>query len=150
MLAPGDLVKRAGRLDARFPKRDGSILAMRLARLAQYAYVSEPLTEKRQHEMSDSGTFPLAERLICLKDVYREVQSMTRGLPSRESRMIEASWSWRFHRLRILSEIEEGWRIGGLFHIGWAFYCDPQQARGLPRLLRQALREPQGALGWRP
>lgn len=137
MLAPNDLVKRAGFLDKRFPKHDGNILAMRLAKHAQYAYVFDPLAEKRQHEKSDSGTFPLAERLHYLEDVYLEVQRLSRGLPSREIQTIKAKWSWRFRRFRILSEIEEGRKTRALFRIGWAFFRNPQQARGLPHLLRQ-------------
>jgi glycosyltransferase involved in cell wall biosynthesis len=149
MLAPTDLVRRAGFLDERFPKHDGNILALRLAKYAPYAYVFEPLAEKRQHERSDSGTFPLAERLHYLEDVHREVQSLAGGLPSRDMRIVQAEWSWRLRRFRILSQIEEGRRSRALLHIVWAFFRHPQQVRGLPHLLRQALSEPQGALWWR-
>jgi hypothetical protein len=147
MLIRYNLIQRVGLLDERFPKHDGFVLTLRLAKRSEFVYVLEPLAEHRVYEGSDSGTFSNAQRRHYLEDVYKEVLKLSQDLPPQEIRQIKAAWSWRFARLQMTTEIEKGNRMGALLCLGGAIAHSPLQAaqrllqRITSRYSRSVLRE---------
>jgi GT2 family glycosyltransferase len=138
MLIRYSLLQSVGLLDERFPKHDGFVLTLRLAKRSEFVYVFEPLAEYRVYEGSDSGTFSNAQRRRYLENVYTEVLELSQGLPPQEIQQIKAAWSWRFVRLQMATEIEKGNRMKALWHLGSAIVHNPRQATR--RFRRRVLR----------
>ncbi|MBN1953995.1 MAG: glycosyltransferase family 2 protein [Anaerolineae bacterium] len=119
MLAPADLVRQAGLLDARFPKHDGYVLSLRLAKMAHYAYVFEPLAEYRVHPQGDSRRYTQRPRVRYLGDVWGEVERLIADAPPETRRRIERAWRARLLRTEIRADLEEGKRLrAGLRALG--------------------------------
>ena len=69
-----------GFLDERFPKFDGFVLTLRLARMTRFAYVAEPTADTGSSAGGDSRTIR-AEEMVTLEAVWAEVQRACAGLP---------------------------------------------------------------------
>jgi glycosyltransferase involved in cell wall biosynthesis len=104
MLIRRELLALAGGLDQSFPKHDGFVLTLRLARLTRFAYVGEPLVEYRVHPGSDSHAITPAERVRHLEAVRAEVLRSCQDLPGAALRRIRGAW-----RRRLLT-----WRVRAL------------------------------------
>ncbi|RME59922.1 glycosyltransferase [Candidatus Parcubacteria bacterium] len=100
MLAPRQLAEQVGFLDKRYPKHDGYIFTLRLARKARFVYVAEPLAEYRVHPAGDSKTFNDRQRLAYLDSVAEEVFRLVDGIPPQDVQRIRAIWFYRLLRLR--------------------------------------------------
>jgi hypothetical protein len=106
MIAPLDQVKRIGGLDKRYPKHDGFILTLQLAKIVSYAYVPEPLAEYRLHTGGDSKTYGSTARVGYLESVYERVQDLCDELTPKERKFIDAIWFYRLLRWSWRSNIE--------------------------------------------
>jgi len=101
MLTRTDLMRRVGGMDPRFPKHDGYVCSLRLARQTRFAYVDECLVIKRDHPEGDSKSFGLVERRRYLTDVFEAVKDEIVHLtPAEQASAVE--W-WR-NRLRKIDE----------------------------------------------
>lgn len=140
MLIRYDLMQRIGFLDERFPKHDGFILTLRMAKYSKFVYVFEPLAEKRQHEEGDSRSFSARERLHYLRDVFLEVLKLTKDLPFQEIRRVRTEWFWNLLRWQILADIEEHRKIKALWHLAHGFARNPIGVRNAWHLARQVFR----------
>lgn len=139
MLIPYDLIEAAGFLDPRFPKHDGFILTLHLAKMAQFAYVPEPLAEYRVHEEGDSKSFSARARLGYLEGVYSEVIRLTQHLPPRELRRIKTAWHLRLLHRSMNADLEERRRVRAWFRALAGLIRHPRSIR---ELLRLAFRHP--------
>lgn len=100
LVAPFDLVKTAGTFDPNFYHQDGYILTLRLAKLAKFVYLPEPLMEKRMHGGGTSKTISTPERLRCFQDIALEVARLSADLPPEEQQRIKHIWAERITKLR--------------------------------------------------
>ena len=137
MLIRYDLMQRAGFLDERFPKHDGFILTLRLAKYSKFTYVLEPLAEYRVHEKGDSKSLSTRERLHYLEDVFLEVLKLAEDLPPQEIQWIKTVWFWKLLRWRVLADVEQGKRMKALSHIARGFIRNPGRVRNAWDLVRQ-------------
>jgi glycosyltransferase involved in cell wall biosynthesis len=135
MLIPYDLIETAGYLDPRFPKHDGFILTLHLAKMAQFAYVPEPLAEYRVHEEGDSRSFSARARLGYLEDVYSEVIRLTKRLPPTELRRIKTAWHLRLLHRRMIADLEEHQRVRAWLRATASLFRHPSSIRELLRLV---------------
>lgn len=115
MLMSYDLAREAGFFDARFPKHDGYVLSLRLAKVARYAYVFEPLAEYRVHPRGDSKTYSNRPRVGYLRDVMGEVERLIVELPPPERKRVQAIWRGRILRTEVRADLEEGKRLRAAF-----------------------------------
>lgn len=132
-----DSVKRVGFMDDGFPKFDGYILTLRLARYSQFVYEIEPLAEYREYDWSDSNSFSNLQHLHYLEDVYAEVLRLTKQLQPHEILRVKRAWAWILTRQRISANIESGKMLRAL---GWLVFGVLRRARELPMLMRRILR----------
>lgn len=109
MLASRKLAEQIGFLDSRFPKHDGYIFTLRLARHTPFAYVGEPLAEYRVHPAGDSKTFNAYDRLDYLTSVADEVFRLVDDLPPEDVQRIRAIWFYRLLRARFRADIHSNW-----------------------------------------
>lgn len=100
LIAPFPLVRQAGMFDKGFFHQDGYILTLRLAKLAKFIYVSEPLMEKRTHPGGTSKTIAPNERISCYEDIVVEVVKQSAHLPKTERDWIEKIWLDRIAKLK--------------------------------------------------
>jgi glycosyltransferase involved in cell wall biosynthesis len=100
LVAPYHLIKAAGMFDPNFFHQDGYILTLRLARMAKFVYVPEPLMEKRMHEAGTSKTISVNERIQCFEDIASEVAQLSMNLPPVEQQRIRRIWAERIAKLR--------------------------------------------------
>jgi glycosyltransferase involved in cell wall biosynthesis len=136
MLARYDLVKAAGCLDERFFHQDGFILTLRLARLTKFAYVPEPLMEKREHAGGTSKTISHGERIRCFEDVFAEILRLGGNLPQPELKQVKQVWFRKLLKLRILAALEEGHEWEALLYMIRGSARDPRNTRNLWRVFR--------------
>jgi len=139
MIISYDLIKKIGFFDERFPKHDGFILSLRLAKLTEFAYVFAPIAEKRQHDKGDSKSFSARERLHYIEDVHKEALSFTGDLPPQEIRRIRNAWSWELIRHKLLIAVEENKRIKILLYILCLFTQHPRSIQRIRRLIKAVL-----------
>lgn len=99
MLAPTDVVRRVGGLDRRFPKHDGLVLSIRVAKEVGFVYVDDCVMTKREHAAGDSRSFSDFERLGYLRDVATEIQRETADLPPADRAHIHDVWKRRLARV---------------------------------------------------
>jgi glycosyltransferase involved in cell wall biosynthesis len=102
LVAPFQLVKRVGMFDKNFFHQDGYILTLRLAKLAKFIYVPEPLMEKRMHPGGTSKTISPNERIECYEEIVKEVVRQANHLPKTEQDRLETIWRDRIVKLRRL------------------------------------------------
>lgn len=133
LLVRRELVREAGFLDARFPKYDGYVLTLRLARQTPFAYVFEPQAEYRVHPGGDSRTFGPRADLAYLEDVEREVERFLPELPTAAAAAARAAWRWRLLAHAVEAEIHEGGVLRPLPRLAAEGLRNP---RALPALLR--------------
>ena len=100
LVAPYQLVREAGMFDPKFFHQDGYILTLRLATMARFIYVPEPLMEKRMHEGGTSKTISINERIQCFEDIAAEVARRSTRLPLPEQQRINQIWADRIAKLR--------------------------------------------------
>jgi glycosyltransferase involved in cell wall biosynthesis len=95
MVVRTDLMRRVGGMDPRFPKHDGFVFTLRLARLTSFAYVHESLVIKREHSGGDSKTFDDLALRGYLGDLRQAVQNEIVGLAPAERDAVMARWDRR-------------------------------------------------------
>lgn len=139
MIISYDLIKKVGFCDERFPKHDGFILTLRLAKLAEFAYVPEPIAEKREHDKGDSQSFSAKKRFHYIQDVYKEVLNLTGDLPPQKIRRIKNVWSWMLVRHKLLVAAEENKRIKTLLCKLRLFIQHPGSIQRVRRLIKAVL-----------
>lgn len=100
LVAPFPLVKQAGMFNKDFFHQDGYILTLRLAKLAKFTYVPEPLMEKRMHPGGTSKTISVDERIECYEAIVDEVVRQSAHLPKPERDRIEKIWRERIAKLK--------------------------------------------------
>jgi glycosyltransferase involved in cell wall biosynthesis len=100
LVAPFALIKDAGLFDPNFYHHDGYILTLRLARVAKFVYVPEPLMEKRTHGGGTSKTISLNERIACCEAIADEVARLASHLRTAEQHRLEKFWLNRVAQLR--------------------------------------------------
>ncbi|MEP0812124.1 glycosyltransferase family 2 protein [Trichocoleus sp. ST-U2] len=93
MVIDYSLLQKVGFMDERFPKYDGFDLTVRLAKQAQFAYVSEALVEKREYPTSDSKRLAAEEHLHDLEGIYEKILPLLEDIPIAEKRNIQEIWS---------------------------------------------------------
>ena len=136
MLMRYDLLKKAGFLDVRFPKHDGFILTLKLAKESPFIYVPEPLTEYRVHEQGDSRSFSGLDRYDYLNAVYQKVLELIKDLPPDQMERIHAQWFWRLLYRRMQAEREQGAPGKALMLFLKTFIQNPGRIRHLLHLWR--------------
>jgi glycosyltransferase involved in cell wall biosynthesis len=95
LIAPTALVRAVGGFDAAFPHHDGFVLTLRLAKLAQFVYVPEPLMEKRQHAEGTSRGISAQERLGWFERLHDEVRRVVCDVDPSRAAAIEQAWIGR-------------------------------------------------------
>ncbi len=138
MILPLNLVRQVGMFDARFPKYDGYILHLQIARQARFAYVFEPLAEYRVHPGGDSHTFSLAKRLVYLQEVYAEVARLTAHLPAQQRNLIAKKWRCRFIGLSALIQSTQPRKFSGFLRLVPRLLANPACIQIAYRILRRA------------
>jgi glycosyltransferase involved in cell wall biosynthesis len=140
MIARYNLVKAVGLLDEAFYHHDGFVLSMRLAKIAKFVYVREPLMEKREHSGGVSKTISRAERARCVEELLAEIKRLTIDLPSSEQRRIEKVWSGRVVRERVLAEVAAGNKFKAFLNVAREFTRDPLRLVASWKLTREIIR----------
>lgn len=140
MLARVDLVREAGGLDDRFPYHDGFILSLRLAKVTSFAYLPQPLMEKREHPSGVSKRISREERISCYTDILAEVQAVTRHFSSHSRQHIREKWIQRIFRERVLLENEKGRSLRALFAVAANTFGNPKQLPANCKLTREIFR----------
>jgi glycosyltransferase involved in cell wall biosynthesis len=100
LVAPCQLIRRAGMFDPKFFHQDGYVLTLRLATMAKFIYVPEPLMEKRMHPGGTSKTISVNERIQCFEDIAAEVARLATRLSRTEEQRINRIWAERIAKLR--------------------------------------------------
>ena len=140
LVARYDLVKAAGFFDESFIHHDGFILTLRLAKLTTFAYVPEPLMEKRTHLESFSKTISRKERIGCFEDVLAEVLRLSTHLPRSEVQTIGEIWFRKILKLRVSGALAEGRKSEALWEIARNCTWSTQRMRTLWNLTKQLWR----------
>jgi len=91
MITDYEAVKAAGFMDERFPKYDGLWLAIKLASFCQFAYIHEPLVNKREYSESDSRK-NLGQDYIDLSGIFKEMQPLLKDLDNQTKLYIQQYW----------------------------------------------------------
>ena len=92
LIANYDMVKEAGFMDERYIKYDGELLAIKLASMCQFAYIHEPLVNKRNHPGSDSASNTAMDSLLERVGVFHDIQPLLADLDKRTIRKINQRW----------------------------------------------------------
>ena len=96
LIADFDLVRQAGFMDERFPRYDGLLLSIRLASMTPFAYLHEPLVNKRQHPGSDSTSNTVFDNLQEQLGIFRDIQPLLASrLDADTIRSINERWKHR-------------------------------------------------------
>lgn len=140
LLARRELVAEAGYLDEAFPKYDGFVLTLRLARRTPFAYVFEPQAQYRVHAAGDSRTFGPRAQLGYLEDVRREVERVMAEAPDADVAAIRHAWWWRLLFHGVEADVHEGGWSRPLPRLASAALAHPGSALALARLWRRAIR----------
>ena len=141
MMIRYDLVKKIGFFEERFPKYDGFILTLRLAKLSEFIYIFSPLAEKRDHKKGASKSFSARENFHYREDVCKEVLNFTSDLSPQKIKQINDEWFWDLAISRILAEIEEGKRTKALFYIFRIFIRRPKHIVRILKLIKMFCNE---------
>jgi glycosyltransferase involved in cell wall biosynthesis len=107
MVIDYNLLQEVGFLDERFPKYDGFDLTVHLAKRSQFAYVQEPLVEKREYPSSDSKSLKAKEHLHDLEGIYKKMLPYLENLPVIQKKSITEQWVHRLSQLQISDSLEQ-------------------------------------------
>jgi glycosyltransferase involved in cell wall biosynthesis len=100
------LLQEVGFLDERFPKYDGFDLTVHLAQRGRFAYIQEPLVEKREYASSDSKSVKAKEHLHDLEGIYKKMLPYLENMPVLQKKSITEIWVQRLSQLRIRDALE--------------------------------------------
>lgn len=125
MVASYSLAQQVGFLDARFPKHDGFIFTLRLARLCEFAYTQEPLAEYRIHPRGDSKSFDTIARLNYLRQVSDETANICQDLPLLQQRTVAAVWHYRLLRWQFRADRTRGRLWPSIWQMSSSILCHP-------------------------
>lgn len=131
------LVAQAGYLDAAFPKYDGFVLTLRLARLTRFAYVFEPQARYRVHAGGDSRTFGPRAHLRYLEDVRAEVERVLPELAPADAAAVRHAWWWRCLVHGVDADRDEGGWPASLPRVLAAAATHPASLAAIARLFRR-------------
>ena len=95
LIADYELVQKAGFMDERYRMYDGELLTTQLASMCHFAYVDEPLVNKRKHPGGDSITNTDIEKLRERLSLYRDMQPLLARLDGRTIKKINDRWKKR-------------------------------------------------------
>jgi glycosyltransferase involved in cell wall biosynthesis len=149
LLVRREQLEAAGFLDERFPKFDGFVLTLRLARATRFAYVPEPIAEYRVHAAGDSRGIRPAEMVLHLEAVWHEVERVCAGLSRGERVVLQKAWSRRLLQWSIESDLAGRQRLRAAFRLFAATLRDPAVAGITVALLRARFRARPVPLGLR-
>jgi glycosyltransferase involved in cell wall biosynthesis len=95
LIADYDLVKAAGFMDERFTMYDGLLLSIQLAGMCPFAYIHEPLVNKRNHPGSDSVSNTTMDSLYEQFGIFRDIQPLLAGLDESTISSVNKRWKKR-------------------------------------------------------
>jgi glycosyltransferase involved in cell wall biosynthesis len=95
LIADYDLVKAAGFMDERYTKCDGLLLSIQLAGMCEFAYVHEPLVNKRNHPGSDSVSNTQLDSLHDNFGIFYDIQPLLSRLDEHAHRTVNERWKKR-------------------------------------------------------
>jgi len=102
------LLQEFGFLDERFPKYDGFELTVYLARRGKFAYIQEPLLEKRKYPSSDSKSLKVKEHLHELEGIYKKMLPHLENMPVLQKKNLTEIWVQRLSQWQISDLLEQG------------------------------------------
>jgi len=95
LIADYDLVKAAGFMDERYTKCDGLLLSIQLAGMCKFAYIHEPLVNKRNHPGSDSAYNTTMDSLHDNFGIFYDIQPLLSNLDKSTVRTVNERWKKR-------------------------------------------------------
>jgi glycosyltransferase involved in cell wall biosynthesis len=95
LIADYELVKAAGFMDERYTMYDGLLLSIQLAAMCPFAYIHEPLVNKRNHPGSDSTSNTTMDSLYEQVGIFRDIQPLLAGLDDSTIRSVNKRWKKR-------------------------------------------------------
>jgi glycosyltransferase involved in cell wall biosynthesis len=137
LMARYDLVRAAGYFDENFIHHDGFVLSLRLAKLTKFAYVPEPVMEKRTHLGGFSKTISPQERIGCFEDVRAEVLKLSMHLPRAEAQTLGEIWFRRILKLRLAEDLAGGRKLEAVWELGRNFTWSVRRVRSLWSVAKQ-------------
>ena len=104
LIADYDLVRQSGFMDERFPRYDGLLLSIKLASMTSFAYLHEPLVNKRVHPGSDSTSNTVFDNLQEQLGIFRDIQPL---LASRldEATVKSVNERWKHRLIKQLNKL---------------------------------------------
>ena len=82
-------------MDERFTMYDGLLLSIQLAGMCPFAYIHEPLVNKRNHPGSDSVSNTTMDSLYEQFGIFRDIQPLLAGLDESTISSVNKRWKKR-------------------------------------------------------
>jgi len=95
LIADYDAVRAAGFMNERYTKADGLLLSIQLAGTCKFAYVHEPLVNKRQHPGSDSVSNTPLDSLHDNFGIFYTIQPLLAALDPKTAAAVNKRWKKR-------------------------------------------------------
>ena len=99
LIADYDAVQAVGLMNERYTKTDGLLLSIQLAGICKFAYVHEPLVNKRQHPGSDSVKNTILDSLHDNIGIFYDIQPLLAALNPKTAAAVNERWKKRLIKL---------------------------------------------------